>query len=137
MTGIVLQSFFIACVLVTIPLSMAVGQQVENARQARVERDRVARIVDSANVAIIGADEIGRINSFNPAAQMMLGYRPDEVLGQFTTMFHTPEEISRLAADLGVPRRLRPTSRSSWRSRTPARSTSGSCAGTAPSAPTR
>jgi PAS domain S-box-containing protein len=101
-TGIVLQAFFIACVLVTIPLSMAVGQQVENARLARVERDRVQQIVNSANVAIIGADEIGRITLFNPAAQRLLGYTADELLGQFTTLFHTPQEISRLAGQLGV-----------------------------------
>jgi PAS domain S-box-containing protein len=101
-TGIVLQSFFIACVLVTIPLSMAVGQQVENARQARVERDRVQQIVSSANVAIIGTDEIGRVTLFNPGAEVLLGYTPDDVLGRFTTMFHTPEEISRQAELLGV-----------------------------------
>ena len=102
LTGILLQTFFIDCALVVLPLSLAVGKQVHNARVARVERDTVAQIVRSANAAIIGTDEIGRVTSFNPAAQRLLGYRPEDVAGRFTTMFHTEAEISRMAVDLGV-----------------------------------
>lgn len=102
LNGIVLQTFFIDCALVVFPLSLAVGRQIENARQARVERDTVAQIVRSANVAIIGTDEIGRVTSFNPAAERLLGYRPEEVFGQFTTIFHTGAEVTRLAEELGV-----------------------------------
>lgn len=102
-TGILLQTFLIVCALIAIPFSMAVGQQVASARQARLERDIAQRIVDSANVAIIGADEIGRITFFNPAAQRLLGYSIDEVIGKPVSMLHTDAAVSEKAAELGVP----------------------------------
>jgi PAS domain S-box-containing protein len=100
--GIVLQAFFLSCALVTIPMTLLVGQQRTAAREARLERDKAASIVDSANLAIIGTDEIGRITLFNPGAQRLLGYDESDVLGQFTTMFHTPAAISQKAEELGV-----------------------------------
>nr|WP_264674618.1 PAS domain-containing sensor histidine kinase [Nocardioides lijunqiniae] len=63
----------------------------------------VQRIVDGATgVAIIGSDEAGRVNLYNPGAQRLLGYEADEVLGQRTTMFHSPAAIRDKAAELGV-----------------------------------
>nr|WP_264674192.1 PAS domain-containing sensor histidine kinase [Nocardioides lijunqiniae] len=63
----------------------------------------VQRIVDGATgVAIIGSDEVGRVNLYNPGAQRLLGYEADEVLGQKTTMFHSPAAIRDKAAELGV-----------------------------------
>jgi PAS domain S-box-containing protein len=102
-TGIVLQAFFLACAIVCIPMTLLVAQQLRAAREARLERDKVASIVDSANLAIIGTDEIGRVTLFNPGAQRLLGYDESDVLGQFTTMFHTAAAIRDKAADLGVP----------------------------------
>ena len=101
--GIVLATFAIDCALVVIPLMLIVGQQLENAREAAAERDKVQNIVNSATgVAIIGTDEIGRITLWNPGAERLLGYRRDEVLGQFTTMLHSPEGIAEKALELGV-----------------------------------
>jgi len=102
LSGILLQAFLITCALVVIPLSLAVGKQIENARAAGVERDKVTQIVNSANIAIIGTDAIGRITSFNPAAERLLGWGPDDVLGRFTTMFHTDDEVARLAELVGT-----------------------------------
>lgn len=101
-TGILLQSFLLACGLVAIPLAVVAGQQLRDARQLRMERDRAQRIVDSANTAIIGTDEIGRITLFNPGAQRLLGYLPEEILGQFTTTLHSPAAITEKARELGV-----------------------------------
>ena len=101
--GIVLAIFVVDCALVVIPLMLTVGQQIENARLAAAERDKVTNIVNSATgVAIIGTDEIGRVTLFNPGAQRLLGYERDEVLGQFTTMFHSEQAIADAARDLGV-----------------------------------
>jgi len=58
-------------------------------------------ILNSANFSIIATDVDGTIISFNHAAERMLGYRADEVIGKCTPMiFHDPEELALVASDL-------------------------------------
>lgn len=95
--------FVITCVLSALPFALAVGIQRDLARRAASEADTVRRVVDNAaGVAIVGTDEQGQITLWNPGAQTLLGYTPDEVLGQLPSVFHRPEEIQRLAGVLGV-----------------------------------
>ncbi len=101
--GIVLQTFFIACALVAIPLSLAVGQQLAAIRRSERESDLLRRVIDSAHVAIIGADETGRVNLFNPGAERILGYRPEEVMGRSAQVFHSDGAVSEMAARLDAP----------------------------------
>jgi PAS domain S-box-containing protein len=97
-----LQAFLIACAMVAIPFSMAVGAQRRSAMEAIVERERSDLLVHSARgIAIIGTDELGRINLFSPGAELVLGYRPEEVYGHSTRLFHTQAEIARQADELG------------------------------------
>ncbi|RNL78735.1 ATP-binding protein [Nocardioides marmorisolisilvae] len=97
------QAFLIACAMVTIPFAMAVSMQRASASQALRERARSERLVQSARgIAIIGTDELGRINLFSPGAEAILGYAPEEVFGQSTRMFHTEAELARHARELGT-----------------------------------
>jgi diguanylate cyclase (GGDEF)-like protein/PAS domain S-box-containing protein len=58
-------------------------------------------ILDSASYAIIGANNHGTIVLFNKAAERMLGYRCDEVLGILSPVkLHDPTEIAVHAAEL-------------------------------------
>ena len=58
-------------------------------------------IVESAAYAIISTDVDGTILTFNQAAERMLGYRADELVGKSTPApFHDVEEISNRAASL-------------------------------------
>jgi diguanylate cyclase (GGDEF)-like protein/PAS domain S-box-containing protein len=60
-------------------------------------------IFESAGRAIVLTDAQGVIRYFNPAAQQMLGYTWDEVVGRETPLiFHLPEEIEARAAALSV-----------------------------------
>jgi PAS domain S-box-containing protein len=98
------QLFVVTCVLSALPFGLAAGVQRDLARRAAREAETVRRVVDNASgVAIVGTDEVGRITLWNPGAQSLLGYTPEEVLGQLPSAFHRPEEIRRLAAVLGVP----------------------------------
>jgi PAS domain S-box-containing protein len=102
--GVVLGAFAIVCALIVVPLMIRVGEQIASAHQVKVERDLVKRIVDGATgVAIIGTDDAGRINLYNPGAERLLGYEPAEVIGHFTTMLHSADAIRDKAAELGVP----------------------------------
>ena len=107
-TGILLQGFLLACGLVATPFAVIVGEQVLRGRQLQVERDRVQRIVNSANAAIIGTDPDGRITLFNPGAERLLGYDRDEVLGRHMSMFHTADQIAGKAAELDVANAFAP-----------------------------
>lgn len=53
-------------------------------------------IVDSTNYAIISVDLNGMITTFNPAAEELLGYSADEVVGKETPMlFHDAGEVKK------------------------------------------
>lgn len=65
-------------------------------------------ILDSANFSIIATDERGVIRMFNNAAQRMLGYTAEELIGQATPeVLHDREELAarakRLSIELGRP----------------------------------
>lgn len=58
-------------------------------------------IVESAAYSIISTDVNGTILSFNKAAENMLGYRADELIGKATPgVFHDTEEIGKRAVSL-------------------------------------
>lgn len=50
--------------------------------------------------AIFVIDPEGRVESWNPGAERLLGYREDEILGQSVAVFFTPEDIEQ-----GFPQR--------------------------------
>jgi len=65
-------------------------------------------LLEGVNYAFISVGLDGRIIFFNRAAQAMLGYTADEVVGKHTPLlFHDPEEValmsSRLSAELDLP----------------------------------
>jgi PAS domain S-box-containing protein len=69
----------------------------------RLSLDRQTAFLSSADVSIIATDEQGIIIFFNRAAQRMLGYSADEVVGKHTpTPFHDKNEISARAAALST-----------------------------------
>ncbi len=60
-------------------------------------------ILENAGRAILVTDKAGCLVYFNPAAQRMLGYTWDEVVGRVTPLsFHLPEEIAERAGALGT-----------------------------------
>lgn len=55
-------------------------------------------ILDGANYMIIATDPQGVIQTFNSAAEKLLGYRADELLGKMTPeLFHLPEEVIKIS----------------------------------------
>ncbi|NQV83097.1 MAG: PAS domain S-box protein [Rhodospirillales bacterium] len=54
----------------------------ERARELEKASQRQAAILKHAAEGIITADEMGAIESFNPMAEQMFGYKADEVIGQ-------------------------------------------------------
>src|SRR6185369_2264761 len=53
-----------------------------------------AAILDHAGFAVVSSRMDGTIESFNHAAEQMLGYRADEVIGKATpAIFHDPAEV--------------------------------------------
>lgn len=101
--AVLISLFVLDCAFIVVPLSMAVGQQQRKASEAFLEREKLQHVLSSATgMAIIGTDEFGRINLFNPGAEILLGYTAEEVLGRSPAMFHTAEEIATQAERLGV-----------------------------------
>jgi PAS domain S-box-containing protein len=58
------------------------GTETDSARALRESEARAQALLDSAVDAMITIDERGFIRTFNPAAERMFGYSPQEVIGQ-------------------------------------------------------
>jgi PAS domain S-box-containing protein len=77
-------------------MMVAVQEREENLRSVSIFQ---RTILNNVAYGIISAMTDGVITSFNPAAERLLGYAADEVIGKETpAIWHDPEEISRHAA---------------------------------------
>jgi hypothetical protein len=66
------------------------------------EEERMRLLVESIrDYAVFLLDSEGRVRSWNNGAQIIKGYRADEIIGQHISTFYTPEE-----RDLGKPLQL-------------------------------
>ena len=59
-----------------------VTKEIEADKSLHVEQERIGAIMKNVGEAIITADEMGQIESLNPAAERIFGYGPDEVIGK-------------------------------------------------------
>ncbi|CAG1012489.1 two-component system, OmpR family, sensor histidine kinase VicK [Burkholderiaceae bacterium] len=59
-------------------------------QELRLAEERVRSVVDHVIDGIITIDAAGRVESFNPAAEKLFGYRRDEVLGRNVNMLMPP-----------------------------------------------
>ncbi len=59
-------------------------------------------ILESSGLAIISTDPRGRVKTFNPAAEALLGYTADDVIGKMDpSVWHDRVEVAALAGELG------------------------------------
>lgn len=70
------------------------GILVDVTEQTRRQAENLA-LLDTAVDAIVVIDESGRIETFNPAATRLFGYRPEEVLGEPVNMLMPEPHRSR------------------------------------------
>ena len=63
----------------------------------------IEAIIQTTRYGVIETDLNGTILIFNPAAEKMLGYRADEVIGRVTpAIIHIPDEVITRAQELGI-----------------------------------
>jgi len=82
------------------------------AQQALLDAERRFRILIEGvtDYAIFMLDPEGRVANWNPGAERIKGYKPDEIVGQHFSRFYTPEDL-----DAGVPKRALETARDTGR----------------------
>ena len=85
-------------------LGTAVAQAIEG-RRLREARAQLAAIAEWSNDAIIAMTANARITTWNRGAEMLYGYRADEVRGQPFTLLVAPEERAELVRVLDEVRR--------------------------------
>ncbi len=69
---------------------VAIGQDISARKQAEETRAQLAAIVESSNDAIVGVTAQGTFASWNRGAEVLFGYRLEEVLGKHTSMLAPP-----------------------------------------------
>ena len=77
-------------------------ERVEQRTQEILQLSKLQQaILNNAGLAIISTSSDGMISLFNTAAEQMLGYTSDEVIGKFTPVqFHLPDELLKRANEL-------------------------------------
>lgn len=98
----------LACVVLTLALfrdsRVALVAELEAAEaRALADADFLAGVLDAATEqSIIGTDPTGAITAFNHGAELMLGWRRDEMIGRSATTLHLPAELQARSRELGV-----------------------------------
>ena len=70
---------------------VAIGQDISARKQAEETRAQLAAIVESSNDAISGVGPQGTITSWNRGAEVLYGYRPEEILGKPVSILAPPD----------------------------------------------
>ncbi|MEY4589519.1 MAG: hypothetical protein RL497_1595 [Pseudomonadota bacterium] len=92
------------CVALSIDITSRKAVEQEHQRLGQLLRDVLAA---ASEVAIIATDTTGAITLFNQGAERMLGYRAEDMLGEFAVpRLHLPEEISAFEAQAHNPEDL-------------------------------
>ena len=99
---------FGACIDVTEQRVIA-RSRMESAFQQTEEQFRLL-VKGVTDYAIYMLDPTGRVSSWNPGAQRIKGYLPDEIIGSHFSRFYTPEDL-----DLGIPQKGLDEARSTGR----------------------
>src|SRR6476620_9915095 len=74
---------------------------VQQTNSAQHEGELFRLLVENVrDYAIFVIDPEGRVESWNPGAERLLGYREDEIVGRPVAAFFTPEDLAR-----GYPQR--------------------------------
>jgi len=88
-------------------ISVETTRVVQSEAALRTNEQRLQAIVDSAvEYAIITLDEEGRITSWNPGAERILGYSEEEAIGQPGDIFFTPEDRASGKPEIEMTRAL-------------------------------
>ncbi|MEO5851322.1 MAG: ATP-binding protein [Nocardioides sp.] len=99
-----MQVFLVSCAMSALPLAVAVAQRRAALHDVSESEGLLRGVLAAATRnAIIATDRTGTITVFNPGAELLLGYRSDEVVGLVTPgLFHDPNEIEERAVELGI-----------------------------------
>ncbi len=92
-------------------LSLINRQKAELERKSSASTALQSAILENTAHAVIATDMIGTITFFNRAAEKMLGYRSEDVVGKATpALFHDPQEMQQRAKQLSesLGRRIEP-----------------------------
>ncbi|MDD1620945.1 MAG: PAS domain S-box protein, partial [Methylococcaceae bacterium] len=86
-------------------LGQSFNAMMEAIQEREIELRRLTvfqrALLDNASYGIISATPDGVVTSFNPAAERLLGYAADEVIGKQTpSLWHDAEEVARRALQL-------------------------------------
>ncbi|WPL12553.1 Autoinducer 2 sensor kinase/phosphatase LuxQ [Thiorhodovibrio litoralis] len=82
---------------------IAVIEDIRARKQAEEQLHVAAQMVDLAAYAIIATDMGGVIRQFNPAAERLLGYTAENMIGHATPLsFHLDSEVQDRAAELSA-----------------------------------
>jgi PAS domain S-box-containing protein len=76
--------------------ALITGADITERRAMEAEILHLAAIVEASDAAIVSASLDGQILSWNPAAERMYGYSPDEVRGRHFSMIWPPEHVQDL-----------------------------------------
>jgi two-component system, chemotaxis family, CheB/CheR fusion protein len=72
-------------------LMFGIVMDITDRKQAEISSLRLAAIVQSSDDAIVSKDLNGIVTSWNPAAERMFGYTPEEIIGKPITAIIPPE----------------------------------------------
>jgi diguanylate cyclase (GGDEF)-like protein/PAS domain S-box-containing protein len=87
-------------------LAETFNDMAEKLQSTTVSRSYLSRIVNSMGEALIVVSRTGTIQTINPAAELLLGYGPNELTGQPFRMIAIPGSAAAQACEAASPTRL-------------------------------